>query len=97
MSSLQEKDLAKLSDLMSALEAAKKDKAEKEVIVLKLMEFFRETGLKSYKTDSLIIRFVDTRETSQFDPELLQEKYPEIWKECHATKQRPPHISIKKK
>ena len=96
MNDLQDKDLSKLSKLLDNLEKAKRDKMESQVIMDKLVEFFRETGLKSYKTSELIIRFVDERKTVQFDAELLQSKYPEIWKECHTEHIRKPHLSIKK-
>lgn len=96
MNDLQEKDLSKLSKLLDSLEKAKRDKMESQVIMDKLIEFFRETGLKSYKTSDLVIRFVDERKTLQFDAELLQIKYPEIWKECHSERVRKPHLSIKK-
>lgn len=89
-------DLNRLLELITALEAAKASKEERDTINTMLIDFFRETGLKSYKTDDLIIRFVDERETNQFDVDMLKDKYPDIWEECHSPKIRPPHISIKK-
>ena len=94
MSNLQSKDLDRLSQIMTELAKAKNSKAEQNVIKNKLIDFFRETGLKSYKTDELVIRFVEERYTNQFSEEKLQSLYPEIWKECHDNVKRPPHISI---
>ena len=90
-------DLERLSALVASLEQAKKDKAEKNAIAEKIMEFFRSTGLKSFKYKDIVIRFTDERETTEFDVDMLREKYPEIWKECHSLNVRPPHLSIKKR
>lgn len=93
---LQTTDLERLSELITALEKAKQDKAEKKVIVEKIMDFFRENDIKTYHYGDLLIRFTDERTTIQFDVEMLQSKYPEIWKECHSEKVRQPHLQIKK-
>lgn len=92
---LTEADVARFDALTVALEAAKNDKKEREIINQKLIEFFRAHNLKSFKTEKYVIRFADARETNQFDAELLQSKYPEIWKECHTIAKRKPHISVK--
>lgn len=89
-------ELDRLADLTDALLDAKKNKEERDVILNKIMDFFRENGIKSYRHGDIVIRFTDSRETNQFDVDLLKAKYPEIWTECHAVHVRAPHLSIKK-
>lgn len=89
-------DLARLSDLMTALEQAKKDKNEQRVILDKIMDFFRANNIKTYHYNDIVIRFTDARQTNQFDVDMLQSKYPEIWEECHSVVTRPPHLQVKK-
>lgn len=96
-SDLSTADLERLSALLDSLDKAKKDRAEKDAISEKIMDFFRSTGLKSFKYKDIVIRFTDERETTEFDVDILREKYPEIWQECHGTNVRPPHLSIKKR
>lgn len=93
---LTSEDLARLSQLLDSLNQAKKDKNEKSEIEVKIMDFFRQTGIKTYHYGDVTIRFTDERETNEFDVETLMSKYPEIWKECHAIHKRPPHLLIKK-
>ena len=93
---LQTSDLERLSQLLDSLNQAKKDRNEKAVIEEKIMEFFRQTGIKTYHYGDVTIRFTDSRETNEFDVDLLRQKYPDIWKECHSTNTRPPHLQIKK-
>lgn len=90
-------ELDRLAELVDALEKAKSDKKETETIKEKLMIFFRENHIKTFHHGNIVIRFTDERTTNEFDVDLLQEKYPEIWKECHCEHVREPHISIKKK
>ena len=93
---LSTEDLARLSDLMDSLEQAKKDKNEKNVILNKIMDFFRMNGIKSYRYGDVRIQFTDERETNQFDVDILRAKYPEIWKECHSVVTREPHLAVTK-
>ena len=89
--------MERLSDLMDNLEKAKGDEAEKKVILDKIMEFFRQTGMKSFRYGDIVVRFVEARTTDAFDVDMLREKYPTIWAECHTTQFRPATISISKK
>ena len=90
-------DMERLSVLMDNLEKAKGDENEKKVIMAKIMDFFRQTGMKSFRYGDIVVRFVETRTTEAFDVDLLREKYPTIWAECHTTQFRPATISITKK
>lgn len=89
-------DLSRLSDLMTALEQAKKDSVERKQILDKVMDFFRANNIKTYHYNDIVIRFTDSRETNQFDVQMLMQKYPEIWKECHSVVTRPPHLAVTK-
>lgn len=93
---LTSEDLSKLDGIMTAMSDAKLKREEKNVIVEKLIDFFRSTGLKSIRHEDLVIRFSDSYETKQFDPDMVRTKYPEIWVECHSVVVRPPHVSIKR-
>lgn len=96
MEKLNSKDMDRLSALVDRLENAKGDEREKELIMEKIKEFFRETGMKSFRYNDIVIRFTDDRVTNQFDVDILREKYPEIWLECHSDKVRPAYVSITK-
>lgn len=89
-------ELDRISDLTDALLAAKKDRSERDVILSKIMDFFRENKIKTYRHGDIVIRFTDERTTNQFDVDMLRMKYPEIWTECHANHVRPAHLAIKK-
>ena len=93
---LTTQDLERLSGLLTSLEKAKRDKNEKSAIEARIMDFFRQTGIKTYRYKDVVIRFTDERKTVQFDADMLRMKYPEIWKECHSEQTRPPHLQIKK-
>ena len=93
---LSTEDLDRLSSLLDSLEQAKRDKAEKNVIMNKIMDFFREQGIKSYRYGNIRIQFTDTRETNQFDVDMLRAKYPAIWEECHSVQVREPHLAVTK-
>lgn len=89
-------DLDRLQDLLDLFNKAKEGSREAQSIKLKLMDFFREQGIKTFKYKNILIRFTEGRETNEFDVHVLMDKYPEIWKECHSLNYREPHISIKK-
>jgi uncharacterized protein YwqG len=93
---LDDKDLDRLSEIITELTKADGDKAEKKEIMDKLIVFFRETGRKSYRTKDLVIRFVDDRDTLSFDIDMLKDKYPAIWKECHKVHHRDANVNIHK-
>lgn len=94
---LQTTDLERLSQLLDSLAQAKEDSKEKKTIEEKIMVFFRENGIKSYRYGDIVIRFTDERTTNEFDVDLLRQRYPKIWEECHAENTRPPHLQIRKK
>lgn len=96
MSNLTTNDLARLNALMTDLVEAKANKAEANSIKTKIMDFMRNTGIKSFRENGLYIRFTEARTTCEFDVELLRTKYPDIWKKCHSEQVRPAHLSIKK-
>lgn len=93
---LQTEDLERLSSLLDSLDQAKKDRNEKKVIEEKIMQFFRDTGIKTYRYGNVVIRFTDQRTTNEFDVDMLRQKYPKIWEECHSDNVRPPHLQIAK-
>jgi hypothetical protein len=93
---LTDADMARLSEIMTELGTANANKEEKNKIKEKLIAFFRQTGLKSYRTKDLVLRFVDERDTMAFDVEMLQTKYPEVWKECHTKHHRDANVNIRK-
>lgn len=96
MSNLKTDDLKRMNALMTSLAEAKANKAEANAIKEKIMDFMRETGIKTFRENGLLLRLTDERTTCEFDVDLLRTKYPEIWKECHSEKVRAPHLSIKK-
>ena len=96
MANLKTEDLNRLSTLMTDLADARANKAEANAIKEKIMDFMRETGIKSFRENGLYIRFTEARTTNEFDAELLRTKYPDIWKECHSEQVRPAHLLIKK-
>lgn len=96
MEKLNSKDMERLSELMSSLEKSKGDEYEKKLIEEKIKDFFRETGMKSFRYNDIVIRFTDDRTTEQFDVDMLREKYPEIWAECKSVKVRPAYLYIRK-
>lgn len=87
-------DLNRLSQLMTDLANAKQSKKESELIRLKIMAFMKENNIKSFKHNDISLRFVDERKTIQFDSQMLKEKYPEIWLECHSEATRPANLII---
>lgn len=94
---LQTTDLERLSQLLDSLAQAKVDSKEKKEIEEKVMQFFRETGIKSYTYKDVTIQFTDERTTNEFDVDMLRQKYPKIWEECHSDQIRPAHLAIRKK
>lgn len=96
MTKLKTEDISRLETLMSSLEQAKKDKAEQNLIKDKIMDFMRELNIKTFREGGLVIRLTDKRTTNEFDVDMLREKYPKIWEECHSIKERPAHLQIKK-
>lgn len=96
MANLKTEDLNRLNTLMTDLADARANKAEANAIKTKIMDFMRESNLKSFCENGLYIRFTEARTTNEFDVELLRKKYPDIWKECHSEQVRLAHLSIKK-
>lgn len=96
MTKLKTEDLKRLETLMTNLEQAKKDKNEQSVIKEKIMDFMRELNIKTFREGNLVIRLTDKRTTNEFDVDMLREKYPQIWEECHSVQERPAHLQIKR-
>lgn len=96
MTKLKTEDISRLEALMSNLEQAKKDKAEQNLIKEKIMDFMRELNIKTFREGGLVIRLTDKRTTNEFDVDMLREKYPKIWEECHSIQERPAHLQIKR-
>ena len=93
---LKTEDIERLETLLVNLEQAKKDKAEQNVIKDKIMDFMRQLGIKTFRQGNIVMRLTDTRTTNEFDVDMLREKYPQIWEECHSQKTRDPHLQIKR-
>lgn len=89
-------ELDRLSELMTALENAKKNKAESEVIKNKIMDFMEQNNIKTFRHNDILIRYTPQRTTNEFDVFMLKEKYPKIWEECHSDQIRQPHLQIKR-
>lgn len=94
---LKTEDIERLETLMDNLAQAKKDKAEQAVIKDKIMDFMRSLNIKTFRQGNIVMRLTDRRETNEFDVDMLRQKYPEIWKECHSTQVREAHLQIKKR
>lgn len=94
---LKTEDIERLETLMNNLAQAKKDKAEQAVIKDKIMDFMRSLNIKTFRQGNIVMRLTDRRETNEFDVDMLRQKYPEIWKECHSTQVREAHLQIKKR
>lgn len=93
---LKTEDIERLEELIDNLAQAKKDKAEQAVIKDKIMDFMRSLNIKTFRQGNIVMRLTDRRETNEFDVDMLRQKYPEIWKECHSTQVREAHLQIKK-
>lgn len=89
-------DLDRLGQLMTDLANAKRSKKESDLIRSKIMDFMRENNIKSFKHNDIMLRFVDERKTIQFDSQMLKDKYPEIWLECHSEATRPANLIIRR-
>lgn len=96
VNSLKTEDIERLEELIDNLAQAKKDKAEQAVIKDKIMDFMRSLNIKTFRQGNIVMRLTDRRETNEFDVDMLRQKYPEIWKECHSTQVREAHLQIKK-
>lgn len=94
---LKTEDIERLEELMDNLAQAKKDKAEQAVIKDKIMDFMRSLNIKTFRQGNIVMRLTDRRETNEFDVDMLRQKYPEIWKECHSTQVREAYLQIKKR
>lgn len=93
---LKTEDIERLEELIDNLAQAKKDKAEQAVIKNKIMDFMRSLNIKTFRQGNIVMRLTDRRETNEFDVDMLRQKYPDIWKECHSKQVREPHLQIKK-
>ena len=89
-------ELDRLSELMTELENAKKNKAESEVIKDKIMAFMEQNNINTFRHNDILIRYTPKRTTNEFDVFMLKDKYPDIWEECHSNQVRPPHLQIKR-
>lgn len=94
---LNANDLKRLAELMDNLNNANLDRKESDIIKDKLKAFFKATGLKSYRYGDMVIRFVDDYESRSFDLDMLRERYPAIFDECHSTIIKPCILSIAKR
>ena len=83
---LKTEDIERLETLLVNLEQAKKDKQEQNVIKDKIMDFMRQLKIKTFRQGNIVMRLTDTRTTNEFDVDMLREKYPAIWEECHSQK-----------
>lgn len=69
-------------------------KEVQEAYKQRLCELMELNGVEKIENDYFEINFIPTAEVTQFDKDLLKEKYEDIYIECHKKSTRKSYVKI---